>query len=220
MKAKDPKEKEKEKEKEREREKQLERERAAAQAAKQQLAAQAGIKCAQPFLLSHCQITPATFQIPTIPPVIQQSGYTPGQDGQACTSAPSELASRCPRCCNAGVVTNYVCCVPRLEETDPSPEKPAALPRKASEAGAGPKPPKEPVTPTGRTAIAVNTKADTPTAASNAPPTPVRVQTAFSPGPTSPMASRQDHIAGSSRHVSTGLLPLLHNALLTGVLSQ
>ncbi|EIE20296.1 hypothetical protein COCSUDRAFT_58005 [Coccomyxa subellipsoidea C-169] len=133
VKAKDPKEKEKEKEKEREREKQLERERAAAQAAKQQLAAQAGIK---------------------------------------------------------------------LEETDPSPEKPAALPRKASEAGAGPKPPKEPVTPTGRTAIAVNTKADTPTAASNAPPTPVRVQTAFSPGPTSPMASRQDHIAGSSRHTS------------------
>lgn len=46
VKAKDPKDKEKEKEKERERERQLERERAAAQAAKQQLAAQAGIKCA------------------------------------------------------------------------------------------------------------------------------------------------------------------------------
>jgi hypothetical protein len=45
VKTKDPKEKEKEKEKERERERQLERERAAAQAAKQQLAAQAGIKC-------------------------------------------------------------------------------------------------------------------------------------------------------------------------------
>jgi hypothetical protein len=58
VKAKDPKEKEKEKEKEREREKQLERERAAAQAAKQQLAAQAGIKCAHPSLLSHQQVTP------------------------------------------------------------------------------------------------------------------------------------------------------------------
>lgn len=46
VKIKDPKDKEKEKEKERERERQLERERAAAQAAKQQLAAQAGIKYA------------------------------------------------------------------------------------------------------------------------------------------------------------------------------
>ena len=55
VKAKDPKEKEKEKEKEREREKQLERERAAALAAKQQLAAQAGIKCAHPFLPSKLQ---------------------------------------------------------------------------------------------------------------------------------------------------------------------
>lgn len=51
VKAKDPKDKEKEKEKERERERQLERERAAAQAAKQQLAAQAGIKYAPPHVL-------------------------------------------------------------------------------------------------------------------------------------------------------------------------
>ncbi len=52
VKAKDPKDKEKEKEKERERERQVERERAAAQAAKQQLAAQQGIKCAQSLSLS------------------------------------------------------------------------------------------------------------------------------------------------------------------------
>lgn len=51
VKAKDPKDKEKEKEKERERERQVERERAAAQAAKQQLAAQQGIKCARPLSL-------------------------------------------------------------------------------------------------------------------------------------------------------------------------
>ncbi|BDA45543.1 General negative regulator of transcription subunit 3 [Coccomyxa sp. Obi] len=135
VKAKDPKDKEKEKEKERERERQVERERAAAQAAKQQLAAQQGIK---------------------------------------------------------------------IEEPEPSADKPPALPRKSIEAtGPAAKPPKEPVTPTGRTAVAVTlpAKVDAPSAG-NPPSTPVRAQTPFTSGPTSPMAPRQDFATGSSRHTS------------------